>query len=269
MSADLLVRGASLTVLFLRAFHYAPLLIIILWAVSRVWQLNFRGLHALAGIAAFSVFFVYVGGDVLEFHRLWICVLPLLALLLGDTVAAIEGADRPAARVAAAAVIVTIALLTLPASFVGRDIDQLRHDNPLVRDFALIGRALRREPADSVIAANNIGMLAYESDHTVIDMLGLTDRHIAKRGHKRVGFPGHESFDGRYVLDRKPDIIVLGMPRAFTSKQSANGKLPVDYPSDQDLIRDPRLTRFYKIDNLALEDGRFAPVLRRIGSKAH
>ena len=68
------------------------------------------------------------------------------------------------------------------------------------------------------------------------------------------------------MLDREPDLIFLGMPRAFTSAQSAN--VTADYPSDRDLIRDPRLAKFYSIDNLALEDGRFAPVLRRVGSKA-
>ena len=267
VSADILARGATEAAHFLSAYHFAPLLIVALWAASRVWRRNGRGLHALAGIVAFSVFFVYVGGDTLEFHRLWFCLLPLFALLFGDAVAAIECADHPAARVGSAAAIVTIFGLALPASFVGPDLEQLRRDDPFVRDLALIGRALRREPSDSVIAANNIGMLAYESDRTVIDMLGLTDRHIAKRGHKQIGTPGHESYDARYVLDREPDLIFLGMPLAFAVERTASDRQFIAYPSDWDLIRDPRLARFYRTDNLALEDGRFAPVLRRVAPK--
>jgi hypothetical protein len=69
------------------------------------------------------------------------------------------------------------------------------------------------------------------------------------------------------VLDREPDLIFLGMPLAFAVERPANGKLAVGYPSDFDLIRDPRLLRLYRIDNLALEDGRFAPVLRGIAPK--
>lgn len=41
-------------------------------------------------------------------------------------------------------------------------------------------------------------------------MLGLTDKHIARRGLriKKGGLPGHIAYDYEYVLSRKPQIIV-------------------------------------------------------------
>jgi hypothetical protein len=47
----------------------------------------------------------------------------------------------------------------------------------------------------------------------MLDMLGLTDRHIAHHRPDDMGENnfkvGHEFGDGRYVLSRKPDIIHL------------------------------------------------------------
>jgi hypothetical protein len=98
VSVEMLVRGAAQAASFLSSYLFAPLLILVLWAASRSWRRDGRGLHALAGIVAFTAFFLYVGGDTLEYHRLWLVLLPLFALLFGDAVAAIGSVGRPAAH---------------------------------------------------------------------------------------------------------------------------------------------------------------------------
>ena len=47
---------------------------------------------------------------------------------------------------------------------------------------------------------------------TAIDMMGLTDGHIAHREMPNMGkgWAGHEKHDGQYILSRKPTYLLLG-----------------------------------------------------------
>ena len=67
-------------------------------------------------------------------------------------------------------------------------------------------------PAGASIAVVPIGAVAYYSKLEVRDMLGLTDRHIARRDPSGLGqgWAGHEKHDGQYVLRRRPTYLLLG-----------------------------------------------------------
>ncbi len=66
-------------------------------------------------------------------------------------------------------------------------------------------------PGES-LAAVPIGAVAYYSGLTAIDMMGLTDGHIAHREMPNMGegWAGHEKHDGPYILSRKPTYLLLG-----------------------------------------------------------
>ena len=96
-------------------------------------------------------------------------------------------------------------------------------------------------------------------------MMGLTDAHIARASGKTVGVAGHESHDGAYVLDRQPNIIILGMPRVVTEPKPAWDTGRQGYPSDMDLRRDPRFAQEYELRYLDLADGSWSPVFVRRG----
>ncbi|MCK4594926.1 hypothetical protein KAU45_10525, partial [bacterium] len=73
-------------------------------------------------------------------------------------------------------------------------------------------------PGD-VIAVTSAGAIPYLSGLETLDMLGLSDAHIAREGTDiaGLGVPGHERFDNDYVLDRAPEWIVLDLlpPQLF------------------------------------------------------
>jgi hypothetical protein len=73
----------------------------------------------------------------------------------------------------------------------------IRQLQPPVHSMALIG----------------IGKLGYWGhEFTIIDMVGLADKHIARSGKLVAGTyiaPGHSRTDSTYVLSRKPDLIEL------------------------------------------------------------
>ena len=83
---------------------------------------------------------------------------------------------------------------------------------------------------------------------------GLTDRHIAKAPGKKVGIPAHESHDGSYVLDQKPDFIFFTMPKRYPQPISLAQLTRAGYPSDMDLKADPRFLNEYGLVHIRLPD---------------
>jgi hypothetical protein len=77
-------------------------------------------------------------------------------------------------------------------------------------------------PPSVLIATSSIGALPYYADRPLLDMMGLTDKHI---GHVKIaamgsGAAGHEKGDGQYVLERKPDIILFDKGHLFPKEVS-------------------------------------------------
>jgi len=65
-------------------------------------------------------------------------------------------------------------------------------------------------PDTTSVALIAAGAIPYESRLATIDMLGINDEHIAHRDLDIGRFSaGHEKYDTEYVLDRRPDIIIL------------------------------------------------------------
>lgn len=261
ISAELLERGYGISKLFLVAYLGVPLVVIGLWALATRLRLSSKGWLPLSILVAFVVFYVRVGGDLQVFYRMWFWVLPMLALLLGEAVA-VFSVDRSRQVISA---VVTLGLLaaSLQHSFRGNEKDRIARDEAFVRGAALIGETIGKANPGASIAANNVGALGYASRLHVLDMLGLTDRHIAKAPGKSIGIPAHESHDGQYVLDQKPDFIFYGMPKGYPQPISLAQAVVGGYPSDLDLKKAPRFAREYAFDYLRLPDGQFAPVFRR------
>jgi hypothetical protein len=79
-----------------------------------------------------------------------------------------------------------------------------------VRRFREIGEWLRQNtPPDALIAASAVGATPYFAERTTIDVLGLTDAHIARapRNERAAGLAGHERSDPDYVMGRRPLVV--------------------------------------------------------------
>jgi hypothetical protein len=67
-------------------------------------------------------------------------------------------------------------------------------------------------PTEYKIAVQPAGYIPFYSERFTLDMLGLSDTHIAHLPIKTGGGKaGHEKWDGDYILSRQPEIIILGM----------------------------------------------------------
>lgn len=154
------------------------------------------------------------GGDWMHFYRFYAPVLPLLAAGLAAGWGTLAGlrcskeVRRPWARRLVPAVVVLVAVLGMVKTerAAGRLVMPDVGGGTYLTDGyrAAAGWIAANTPADATLAVSDIGILGYASGRRVIDMFGLVDPHIARR-------PGrlHFKSDAPYVLDRKPDLVVL------------------------------------------------------------
>lgn len=199
-------------------------------------------------IGAYGVYVVYAGGDHMPSFRFG---LPLIPLMCFVGVMAFAGTrllrDRRWVH-------------GLALCFVGLALYSTKHPMVLPRTTniaadvgAIVGKYIREAwPKGALVALNTAGSTPYyATEHRYIDMLGLNDRAIARRKVNKIEVPwqrapGHFKGDGRYVLSRRPDYIIVG---------PANGTT-IDNPwflSDLEMQRDPRFHAEYEMFRFPLD----------------
>ncbi|MGA9720037.1 MAG: hypothetical protein WBQ79_17275, partial [Acidobacteriaceae bacterium] len=89
-----------------------------------------------------------------------------------------------------------------------------------------------------LLVSDAAGVVPYYAQMEVIDPLGLNDYHIARHpiATRGQGWVGHELGDGKYVLDHKPDILLL-----------SNFQSDIVFAADQQLRADPRFASHYQL----------------------
>ena len=132
--------------------------------------------------------------------------------------------------------------------------------------WTLVGKWFREHAREGEsLAAAPIGAVSYYSGLTVIDMLGLTNEHIAHRTMPNMGegWAGHEKYDGQYVLSRKPTYLLLGNIYVTTEPRDPQ-KVPfITYASrrilerEQDMYDSDLITTMYRPCIVELAPGQF------------
>jgi hypothetical protein len=269
-SLALLVRGLDYLTLFARENGGILLFLVPLAAVA--WRRDAAWYRVLALLLTLVVCVVLVGGDGLPMYRFAAHLVPLWAVLAGVFIADLARLRGRATRIAAAALAGLAVLLTA----MGPPEDSMQRmlyttqKNYEVPAWTAVGKWLRvnSDPGDSV-ACVPIGAIGWYSELPLVDMLGLTDAHIARvEIPTGIGFAGHEKHDGRYVLSREPTFLLLGNVRVM------NERLPLQHPEFVRInhpgvegregdIYGPELQRHYKPVVTHLGNGFHLHYLRR------
>ncbi|MBI4718924.1 MAG: hypothetical protein HY763_14050 [Planctomycetes bacterium] len=223
---DQLFRGVRHLKAFAEMYGGALLIpMVLLPLVRRQASPGQRGAYWMA--AGWTAYIVQVGGDGLAYYRFFGFLMPVICLVAMAGVAELDAwarsnlGDVSPARLR---IITTGLALALAALGAQQSNEVLRHPDPAVKPYhhfdnyfvdrcAAAGRWLAEHaPPEAVVASTPAGAVAYHSRRRIIDMLGLTDAHIARVPVPRMGRgrAGHEKGDGAYVLSRKPDYILLG-----------------------------------------------------------
>lgn len=188
----------------------------------------------LGGIVVLrAAFHLWSGGPWMGHHRFLVPALPFLHVL---TVAGLS-AWRAGTR---GILVPTAAALMLLPGWMHYPIEEARvlgYAASLRRAHVAFGSAVNaRTSPDAVIAMDDAGIGPLLSDRTTIDMLGLNDRRIAH-------LPGaYGKTDVRYVLSRRPDLIVL---LAYNERPEAAEEFRI--PGHATLFRDGEFRAMYRL----------------------
>jgi arabinofuranosyltransferase len=163
-----------------------------------------RWLLPLVLAAASGLEVLFLGGDWMPHYRLLLPTLPLIMLVAsGGAVAAAKRARR-----APAFGLMLVLLATVPGAF---NYDLFATERLTVRAFSRLGRRLPDIlPGNTTIGCGSTGAIGYYSGMRIVDILGLTEPPIARRGIVVGTQPGHLKTDGAYVFSRRPDLLLLG-----------------------------------------------------------
>ncbi len=197
---------------FLLAFAL-PSAAVLGWRAARGGEAARAAWHALdlrltiLLLGGWTAYAAAIGGDMLGMYRFFAPVLPLFAAAC----AALLAAGRTRARWPLVAL---LCLLLLPASLAGKErrIVTAHLSQANLGGWKLAAEGLAAQlPAGTTIALGPVGYIPYRTGFVTYDLLGLTDRHIARRKMRfQQGYAGHEKHDGAHILGRRPDYLLLG-----------------------------------------------------------
>ena len=228
-----------------------------------------RGRHLGALLLLLATVVVSLGGDGLPAYRFMIPLLAPLFVLAALGAEALFRTYRPAwPRTVLVLTPVVAALLLGTGWHVQKDTQyQLYRDHlQEVPKWSLVGRWLKfAMPPETAVALVPIGAVGYFSELPVIDMVGLTDPHIARRKMPDLGdgWAGHEKSDGAYVINRSPTLFLLGNVLVFPSPLAEMKYFfPPNMPSsvfrrERDVLTDPSFVRFYRPVAIQMQEGTY------------
>lgn len=236
-----------------------------------------RGLSLTTAAMLMGV--VLVGGDGLPMHRFLMPAIPMWLLLLQKLLAVMLAWGKEAqtsaprlisrwtATIAVVVVAVSLTSTTLTSENYLRYIDQQRREIP---DWSAAGRWLNSMASSGQsVACAPIGAIGYYSNLVVLDMLGLTDAHIAHKEMPVSGrWVGHQKHDGPYILSRKPTYLLLGNVQVLDEPLPTNSPFFCQPPNDnikqreQDIFT-PELLAEYSPRVARLDNGRYLHLFQR------
>lgn len=190
----------------------APLALVY-WQRQRLW------FSYVALLVLFNVLYVViVGGDGWLEHRFFMPVLPLMYIALQELVyelvrRAPKRWPRPLASALAFVVVAALAYHSYAHAIPSLKRSQalfLEHNARVEKVASYINALSPRK--DFTVATGTIGIVKYRTHARVVDMLGLTDAHIARHPVPIVGVESAagevlRKYDIAYVLDQRPDLI--------------------------------------------------------------
>jgi arabinofuranosyltransferase len=206
------------------------------------------------------------GGDGLPMYRFLVPAIPFLAALAA--LGCEQLGERLPPRVGLSLGLTLAAFACALSFFPNRDTQLLNflyqrdHEVPA---WSAAGLALGRAfPPGTTLAAVPIGAVGYYSDLPVIDMVGLTDRTIARTPVAELGsgWAGHEKHNGPYVLSRRPEILLLGNVYVDANPTLPPGVFPpFGVPAirarEQDVVSAPSFAGDYELRSLQVAPGGF------------
>ncbi|GAB4359845.1 MAG: hypothetical protein Kow006_29260 [Gammaproteobacteria bacterium] len=213
---------------------------------------------------------VWVGGDFFAFYRFFVAIVPALAVLGGVGLHRLVESRFPAGVRHLLPLVLLATLAQSGIAWMSSHETAFRGVVAVRAEREFIAEWLRREfDRDTLVAMNAVGLVPYRTGFPTIDMLGLTDAHIARtRAHSdgMVGrqYAGHFRHDAGYVCRREPDLVFLGGIQLRTGRnvvEAATQPQTALFPGDFGFLR--ICSDRYELFGAEIKPGRFITGYRR------
>lgn len=216
-------------------------------------------------IIVFCLYIIKVGGDYMLYFRFFIPLIPLLCILTAVVISK-WSTQRKLPSWINSIIITTLSLSMTIALAQSSDMEQAPGVRQAHSDNEIFSTwLLQTFPHDTVIAMNLVGLVPYRTGFKTIDMLGLTDKHIArgKIAQLRVGpgsYIGHFKYDGEYVCSLMPDVMfptTIMLHPAPNAEQARLSVMNRSYDSDRDFWLAPACKHSYEAHFKELQANKF------------
>ncbi len=198
-----------------------------------------------AGAAGIEV--LLLGGDWMPHYRLLLPILPFVMLAASRGVMTIAARDSKASALA-----IALVLLAAAPGAIGRE--SFATERVTVGAFAHLGKRLREIlPDNTTIGCGSTGAIGYFTDMRIVDILGLTERFIARHGAVVGTQPGHLKTDGAYVIEKRPDLLLLGNVQIHRGPRGRDRmRLKIQ---EEEIAKQPGFESDYDFVNIPLGSG--------------
>ncbi len=218
-------------------------------------------LLALAFAASWLALIVWEGGDYFPGQRFLLPLFPIAAAWLGAALERLLAARRPALATAALAAAAVPLAIGWPAIHA-----EVRVHSDLVEVWRLIGQGLHENlPPGRSIALSAVGVIPYEAGLPTLDLLGLTNAHIARRPpDTAIPISAHRKHDDAFALQSAPDYFVPS--NGLVAREPWTTRPPNrDLPYEAGIYADPAFGSRYALRNIPLDGGLYLAVYARRG----
>lgn len=237
---------------------------------------------SLLVVAAFLLQAALSGGDFMPYFRFIMPVWPLTVLLTWSLLARIMIGETGSflrfrlilkrlatEKIRPRILVKYVVLLNILMLFLGVNEFKVLLGKGIVRGMEDSARFLDEIlPQDALVASLAIGAMGYFLDRPLIDIVGLTDEHIAHADIKiGRGTAGHEKYDAPYLLSRRPDFILICFQDDETpSGECKSAQKKYVLPPLESLYESAEFQQKYAYCSYKIEKGRF-PESRRRGRR--
>src|SRR5690349_10761264 len=220
---------------FAKAYGGYGVLVTLTLVTLRSKERFYDYLYLLMIFFVFTLYVIYVGGDVLRPNRFFVPILPVFYILVQEGLSEFIAALDKKKTLAYGGIIGLIFAIGFSYYTYKNEFEQIKKyselENWLVEKMKISAAWLKNKQTLAgrplVVGATTIGAISYYSEVVLIDMLGLTDAEVAHNPQPipeissgNVGWK-ERNYNVAYVLSRKPDYIYFSTgikPSAYAER---------------------------------------------------